>query len=87
MFSRTTIASSMRIPIDSDNAISVRKFIEKPKAYKAMNVANTEMGMVRPVMTVERHDCRNRNTISTVRPAPSRMVFLTLSTPCLINLD
>ena len=87
MFSRTTIASSIRIPIESDNAISVRKLIVKPNAYSAINVASTEIGIVRPVITVERHECRNRNTINTVNPAPSRIVCFTLSTPCLMNLD
>ncbi len=56
MFSRTTIASSMRTPMDSDSARSVRKLMVKPHAYSAMNVASTEIGSVRPVITVERHE-------------------------------
>ncbi len=72
MFSRTTMASSMSRPMHSDSAISVRKLSVKPKAYSAMNVAITAMGSVRPVMIVLRQLCRNRKTISTVRPAPSR---------------
>ena len=45
-----------------------------------MNVAMTASGSVRPVMTVLRQLCRNRNTISTVRNAPSSIVCLTRST-------
>ena len=42
-----------------------------------MNVAITAIGSVRPVMTVLRQLCRNRNTISTVSAAPSRIVLFT----------
>ena len=52
MFSRTTMASSISRPMHSDSAISVMKLSEKPNAYSAMNVAITEIGSVRPVMTV-----------------------------------
>ena len=48
MFSRTTIASSIRRPMHSDSAISVRKLSVKPNAYSAMNVAITAIGSVRP---------------------------------------
>ena len=44
-----------------------------------MKVAITEIGRVRPVMIVERQECRNRKTISTVSRPPSTMVRLTLS--------
>ncbi len=69
MFSRTTIASSIRRPMHSDSAISVRKLSVKPNAYSAMNVAITASGSVSPVMIVLRQLCRNRKTISTVRSA------------------
>jgi len=55
----------------SDSAISVRKLSVNPNAYRAMKVATTDSGSVRPVITVLRQLCRNRNTISTVRSAPS----------------
>ena len=77
MFSRTTIASSISRPMHSDSAISVRKFSVKPKTYTAMKVAITEIGSVRPVMIVLRHECRNRNTMKTVRSAPSTIVTFT----------
>ena len=66
MFSRTTMASSISRPMHSDSAISVRKLSVKPKHFMAMKLAITEIGRVRPVMMVLRHECRNRNTISIV---------------------
>ena len=77
MFSRTTMASSIRRPMHSDSAISVRKLSEKSNAYSAMKVVITAIGSVSPVMIVLRQLCRNRNTISTVRAAPSRIVLFT----------
>ncbi len=77
MFSRTTMASSMSNPMHSDRAIRVMKFRVKPNACSTMKVVITEIGRVRPVMMVERQECRNRNTISTVSSAPSRIVSLT----------
>ena len=85
MFSRTTMASSMRRPMHSDNAISVMKFSEKPNAFSAMNVAITEIGSVRPVMMVERHECRNRKTMRIVSRAPSTIVSLTRSSEPSMN--
>ena len=63
----------------SDSAIKVIMLSVKPNAYRAMNVAMTAMGNVRPVMMVLRQECRNRNTISTVSSAPSRIVLFTRS--------
>ena len=71
MFSRTTIASSMRMPIASERPSSDIVFSVKPKAQTATNEAITETGSARPVITVERHEFRNRNTTRTVRSAPS----------------
>ena len=51
MFSRTTIASSISMPIASDRPISVSTFNVKPNMRIAMNAAMTEIGSVRPVMT------------------------------------
>ena len=79
MFSRTTIASSIRRPMQSDSAIIVMKFSVKPKAFSTMNVDMTAIGSVRPVMIVERQLRRNRNTISTVSRPPSISVCLTPS--------
>ncbi len=45
-----------------------------------MNVAITASGSVRPVITVLRQLCRNRNTMRIVSAAPSTIVCLTRST-------
>ena len=52
----------------------------KPKAHTATNEAITETGSARPVMTVERHEFRNRNTTSTVSAAPSSSAHCTSAT-------
>jgi len=83
MFSRTTMASSINSPMHRLSAIIVMKLSVKPKAFTAMNEAITEIGSVSPVITVLRHECRNRNTISTVSAAPSISVRLTPSSESL----
>jgi GH43 family beta-xylosidase len=40
-----------------------------------MKLEITAMGSVRPVMMVERQECRNRKTIATVSSAPSMSVW------------
>jgi hypothetical protein len=80
MFSRTTMASSIRMPIarlrpSSDIVLSVN-----PKAQTAMNEARTDTGSARPVITVERQLLRNRNTTRTVSSAPSISASSTLRT-------
>ena len=64
----------------SDSAISVSALIVNPIACSAMNVAITEIGSVSAVITVLRHECRKRNTTSTVTSAPSMMVRCVSST-------
>ena len=80
MFSRTTMASSISRPTHSDSAISVIMFTVKPNQCMNRKVPISAIGSVSPVMTVERHELRNRNTMSTVRSAPSISVWRTLST-------
>ena len=80
MFSRTTIASSMRIPIASESPSSDMVFSVKPNAHTATNDASTDTGSARPVITVERHELRKRNTTSTVSAAPSTSALCTLAT-------
>ncbi len=83
MFSRTTMASSIRIPIASDNPSSDMVLSVNPNAHTAMNDAITDTGSARPVMTVDRHELRNTNTTSTVRSAPMRSASSTLVTDAL----
>ncbi|MCC2635968.1 MAG: hypothetical protein K0S48_3854, partial [Ramlibacter sp.] len=87
MFSRTTIASSISRPTHSDSAISVIMLIVKPKAYMNRKVPISAMGSVRPVMTVERQELRNRKTMSTVSAAPSMRVRRTFSTDTRIGRE
>ena len=60
MFSRTTIASSINKPIASDSASSVIVFNVKLNTHMMKNAEMIDTGSVRPVMTVERHEFRNR---------------------------
>ena len=80
MFSRTTIASSIRMPIASERPSSDIVSSRKPSAHTAMNDASTEIGSAMPVITVERHELRNRKTTSTVSSAPSMSASCTLRT-------
>ena len=80
MFSRTTIASSISRPTHSDSAISVTMLMEKPNMYMNQKVPISAIGSVKPVIMVERHEFRNKNTITTVSTAPSSRVWRTLST-------
>ena len=82
MFSRTTIASSIRMPMASDRPSSDIVFSVKPNSSTAMNDAMTEIGSAMPVMTVDRHELRNRNTTSTVSTAPSTSAYSTSPTDC-----
>ena len=71
MFSRTTMASSINKPTHKDSAISVIMLTVKPSMYMNKKVPMMAIGKVRPVMTVERHEFKNKKTISTVSSAPS----------------
>ena len=61
--------------------------IVKPNRYMNRNVPISAIGSVRPVMTVERHEFRNRKTISTVSAAPSKRVRLTFATETRIERE
>ena len=80
MFSRTTMASSIRMPIASESPSSDIVSSVKPSTHTAMKLASTDTGSARPVMTVERHELRKRNTTSTVSSAPSISASCTLFT-------
>jgi hypothetical protein len=65
----------------SDSPSSDMVLRVKPNAHTATNEASTETGSARPVITVERHEFRKRNTTSTVSSAPSRSASCTLASP------
>src|SRR3954471_7680073 len=71
MFSRTTMASSIRIPIASDRPSSDMVLRVNPQAQTAMKEESAETGRARPVITVERQELRKRKTTKTVSNAPS----------------
>ena len=87
MFSRTTMASSINMPIASDSPINVRTLSVNPNMRIAMNAAMTEIGSVRPVMTVDLHELRNRNTMKTVSSPPSTSVTCTSSIDSRMNVE
>ena len=60
MFSRTTMASSIRSPIASDSASRVIVLRVKFSTHMMKKELMIEMGRVSPVMTVDRHELRNR---------------------------
>ena len=74
------MASSISRPTHRLSAISVIMLIVKPNMSMNRKVPMMAIGSVRPVITVERQEFRNRNTISTVRIAPSISVWRTLAT-------
>ena len=60
--------------------MSVIMLMVKPNMLMNQNVPINEMGSVKPVMTVERHEFKNKNTMRMVSSAPSMRVRRTLST-------
>src|SRR5205085_750152 len=80
IFSRTTMASSIRIPIASERPSRDMVLSVKPNAHTAMNDASTETGSANPVITVDRHEFRNTNTTRIVSSAPMISASMTLRT-------
>ena len=80
MFSRTTMASSISSPTHRLSAISVTMLTVKSNMSMNKKVPMSAIGSVRPVMTVERQELRNRKTMTTVKSAPSSSVSRTLRT-------
>ena len=87
MFSRTTIASSINKPIAKDSAISVIKLMVKPIKEIAHIAPIKDTGKVKPVITVERHVPKNKNTINTVNNTPSIKVSRTSFTELRMSSD
>ena len=64
-----------------DKAINVIMLMVKPSMPMNQKVPMMAIGSVKPVMMVERHELRNKNTINTVSNEPSIKVLRTLFTP------
>jgi hypothetical protein len=73
MFSRTTTASSIRMPMTSESAISVIMLMVKPATYMKKNVATTDVGSASDVMSVERQSRMKTKMMSTAIRPPKRM--------------
>ena len=58
MFSRTTMASSIKTPMASDRPSRLMKLSVKPHNHTAMNAAITEVGSESAVISVERQELR-----------------------------
>ena len=87
MFSRTTIASSIRMPIASESAISVIMFMREAESVDREERRDHRHGQGESVITVERQELRNMNTIRMVSAAPSISVFWTSSTEFRIHVE
>ncbi len=75
-FSSTTIASSTTIPIEIDRADSDTIFSVLPVAYRYMNEAISEIGIVIVMMSVARQRPRNMNTTIIT----NKSAYITVST-------
>jgi hypothetical protein len=70
MFSITTMASSMRMPMDSDSPINVITLRVKPSASMRMNEEITDTGSARDVIAVAFQSFRKSMTMMIVSRAP-----------------
>ena len=75
-FSSTTMASSTTMPMDIDKADSDTMFRVLPVAYRYMNDAMSEMGIVMVMMSVARQRPRKKNTTITTKSK----AYITVST-------
>ena len=71
MFSITTMASSMTMPVASDSASIVMLFSAKPNHFMKMNVPTIEVGMASAAMMVTRMFRMKRNTTMLASSPPT----------------
>ena len=69
MFSMTTMASSIRMPIDSDSASMVMLLKVKPITCTKAKVAITEVGIASALISVARKSCRKNRMTTTASSA------------------
>ena len=87
MFSSTTIASSMTMPVASDSASIVMLFSVKPSAFITVKVPMIEVGIASAAMNVTRRLRMKRKTTSAAsRPPSSRWCWIS-SNDCRMNRD
>ncbi len=71
MFSITTMASSIRMPIESDSASMDMLLNVNPNRSMNANVPTTLVGRAMALMIVARTSCRNSRMMKTARNAPN----------------
>ena len=71
MFSRTTIASSMRKPMASESAINDIMLRVNPMTYMKKKVEMTDVGSARAEITVERQSSMKRKITNTAIKPPN----------------
>src|SRR5450759_299111 len=77
MFSMTTMASSIRMPIDSESASMVIMLSVKPMAWMKAKVEMTDTGRSVALIRVARQSCRKNMMMRMARKAPNRRSNLT----------
>ena len=78
MFSRTTMASSIKTPMAKDKPNKLMKLSVNPQSQTAMKAVMTDVGKDKAVISVERHEFKNTYTTKMVRPAPKINASTTL---------
>jgi hypothetical protein len=87
MFSSTTIASSMTMPVASDRASIVMLLSVKPNAFITVNVPMMDVGIASAAITVTRMLRMNRNTTMLASRPPRNRCSLMSSNDRRMNRD
>ena len=87
MFSSTTIASSMTMPVASDSASIVILFSVKPAIFMNVKVPMIDVGIASAAMKVTRRLRMNRNTTTLARRPPRIRCSLMSSNERRMNRD
>ena len=87
VFSITTIASSTKMPIESESASMVMLLSVKPMKSMNAKVPITEVGIASAEMKVARQSCKNTQMISTVRIDPKIRSISTSSIDFLMKVE
>ncbi len=87
MFSSTTIASSMTMPVASDRASMVMLFSVKPNNFMKVNVPMIDVGMASAAMNVTRRFLMKRKTTRLASRPPRIRCSLMSSNDRRMNRD
>ena len=86
MFSRTTVESSIKIPMTSVIAISEIVSSVRFMIFIANNVTPSDVGIATMTTTALRHDFKKNNITTPVRMIPSTSVCSTDSSCCSVKV-